>query len=105
MGDQPIMNCWKPCFLFRWLALALFLPYSAYAQTDGEGPAIDPWALVGDALPSAEPGPDKSNYSLYNPVPDDQMRPFSSDRPGKTHSSLTVDAGHIQVESDFINYT
>jgi hypothetical protein len=48
---------------------------------------------------------DKSSYNLFNPTPDDQMRPFSTDRPGKTHSSLTVDAGHLQVESDFWNYT
>ena len=33
------------------------------------------------------------------------MRPFSTDRPGKTHSSLTVDAGHFQLEGDFWNYT
>lgn len=48
---------------------------------------------------------DKSQYNLFNRTPDDQMRPFSTDRPGKTHSSLTVDAGHFQLESDFWNYT
>ena len=48
---------------------------------------------------------DKSQYNLFNPTPDDQLRPFSTDRPGKTHSSLTVDAGHFQLESDFWNYT
>jgi hypothetical protein len=42
---------------------------------------------------------------LFNPTPDDQMRQFSTDRPGKTHSALTVDAGHFQLESDFFNYT
>jgi len=50
-------------------------------------------------------GIDKSGYNLFNPTPDDQLRPFSTDRPGKTHSSLTVDAGHFQLESDFWNYT
>ncbi len=48
---------------------------------------------------------DKSQFTLFHPTPDDQMRPFSTDRPGKTHSSLTVDAGHFQFESDFWNYT
>lgn len=48
---------------------------------------------------------DKSQYDLFNPTPDNAMRPFSTDRPGKTHSSLTVDAGHFQVESDIWNYT
>jgi len=32
------------------------------------------------------------------------MRPFSPDRPGKSHSPLTVDAGHFQFESDAWNY-
>lgn len=48
---------------------------------------------------------DKSQYNLFNPTPDDQLRPFSTDRPGKSHSSLTVDAGHIQEEGDIWNYT
>lgn len=48
---------------------------------------------------------DKSQFNLFNPTPDDALRPFSTDRPGKTHSSLTVDAGHFQLEGDFWNYT
>ncbi len=48
---------------------------------------------------------DKSQFNLFNPTPADTMRPFSTDRPGKTHSALTVDAGHFQVESDIWNYT
>lgn len=48
---------------------------------------------------------DKSQFNLFNPTPTDAMRPFSTDRPGKTHSSLTVDAGHFQLEGDFWNYT
>lgn len=48
---------------------------------------------------------DKSAYSILNPVPDDKLREFSTDRPGKSHSSTTVDAGRFQIESDFVNYT
>jgi hypothetical protein len=48
---------------------------------------------------------DKSQFNLFNPTPADALRPFSTDRPGKTHSSLTVDAGHFQLEGDFWNYT
>ena len=48
---------------------------------------------------------DKSAYWLFNPVPDDKLRDLSTDRPGKSHSSITVDAGRVQVESDFVNYT
>jgi Putative MetA-pathway of phenol degradation len=46
-----------------------------------------------------------NDYSLFNPVPDGQLRDFSTDRPGKSHSAKTVDAGHFQIESDFIIYT
>ncbi|MBN8958834.1 MAG: hypothetical protein J0H17_20060 [Rhizobiales bacterium] len=37
------------------------------------------------------PQPDKGGYSLFKPVPDDKLREFSADRPGKSHSSTTVD--------------
>ncbi len=47
---------------------------------------------------------ESSGYTLFNPTPDQQMRPFSTDRPGKTHSPLTVDAGHFQEEGDIWNY-
>jgi hypothetical protein len=52
-----------------------------------------------------QPCNEASGYNLFNPTPAQQMRPFSTDRPGKTHSPLTVDAGHFQVESDIWNYT
>jgi hypothetical protein len=59
-----------------------------------------------DAPTSETPvGVDKSSYSLLNPAPDDKLREFSTDRPGKSHSSTTVDAGRVQIESDFLNYT
>jgi hypothetical protein len=49
--------------------------------------------------------PDKSAYNLFNPVPDDLMRELTPDRPDKTESPYTVDAGHYQLEMDFANYT
>ena len=49
--------------------------------------------------------PDKSGYNLFNPVPDDLMRELTPDRPDKTESPYTVDAGHYQLEMDFANYT
>lgn len=54
---------------------------------------------------AAQDSIDKSRFTLFNPTPADAMRPFSTDRPGKTHSALTVDAGHFQIESDIGNYT
>lgn len=52
-----------------------------------------------------QPSPDKSAYSFWNPVPDAKLRDFSTDRPGKSHSSTTVDAGRFQIEADFFTYT
>lgn len=51
------------------------------------------------------PLPDKSSYNLFNPVPDALMRELSPDRPDKTESPYTVDAGHFMLEMDFANYT
>lgn len=37
--------------------------------------------------------------------PGDALRDMSTDRPDKTESPYTVDAGHIQIELDLANYT
>jgi Putative MetA-pathway of phenol degradation len=48
---------------------------------------------------------DKNDYNLFNPTPKELMRELSPDRPDKTESPYTVDAGHYQLEMDFANYT
>ena len=48
---------------------------------------------------------DKSAYSLANPTPDNALRDLSTDRPDKTESPYTVDAGRFQVEMDFAIYS
>lgn len=48
---------------------------------------------------------DKSGYTLWNPTPDSQLRAMSTDRPDKTESPYTVDAGRIQIETDLVGYT
>lgn len=50
-------------------------------------------------------GQDEGGYHLFNPVPRDQMREFSIDRPDVTESPNTVDAGHFQFEGDLIKWT
>lgn len=50
----------------------------------------------------------KRSYNLFRPVPKNQMRDFSIDRPDVTESPMTVDAGHFQFEGDLfksIQYT
>src|SRR6267143_1757097 len=49
--------------------------------------------------------PDKSGYTLFNPAPRELRREMSTDRPDKTESPYTVDAGHFQAEADILSYT
>jgi hypothetical protein len=51
------------------------------------------------------PGPDKSRYNLFNPTPPGLMRPMETDRPDRTESAYTVDAGHFQFEMDLATYS
>jgi hypothetical protein len=60
------------------------------------------WA---DADGAGEPLPDKSRYTLFNPTPRWAMRELEADRPDKTESAYTVDAGHLQLEMDFARFT
>jgi hypothetical protein len=48
------------------------------------------------------PPPDKSGYDLFNPTPDTDLRGFSTDRPDKSATAYTVDAGHFQYETDLL---
>jgi len=49
--------------------------------------------------------PDKSQYNLFNPTPKNLLRKFTSDRPGVTNNPFTIDAGHLQFETYFVDYT
>lgn len=68
-------------------------------------------ALAAAALPGAAgaaentPAADKSQYHLFNPTPRSLLREMSTDRPDKTESAYTVDAGHFQFEMDLVNFT
>jgi Putative MetA-pathway of phenol degradation len=66
--------------------------------------SMTPGLAQTEAGAAASP-PDKSSYTLFNPTPDDQMRPFCTDRPTKSNLPCTVDAGHFQYEADIINWT
>ena len=50
------------------------------------------------------PDTDKSAYSILNRTPSAALRPFQSDEADKVVSPFTVDAGHFQIEGDFVNY-
>lgn len=48
--------------------------------------------------------PPAAAYDLFHPVPADQMRELSADRPDTTESPVTVDAGHIQIEASLFDW-
>jgi hypothetical protein len=80
----------------RWTSIAVFVPVLLCT-------------LICDGLAADDdtnkPPADKTGYNLFNPVPLELMRELSPDRPDKTESPYTVDAGHFQLEMDFANYT
>jgi hypothetical protein len=53
---------------------------------------------------ASEP-PDKGGYNLFRPTPDSLLREMATDRPDKTESAYSVDAGHYQIEMDLVTYT
>jgi hypothetical protein len=78
----------------------------AFADSDRQPVAADT-PIVQKAPKSSlkKAKPDKNQYWLLNPVPPDQMRAFSTDRPPKANVPYTVDAGHFQYETDLVNFT
>jgi Putative MetA-pathway of phenol degradation len=63
-------------------------------------------ARAGETEPSsATPAPDKSKYTLFNPTPIELRRAYNTDRPSKTDSPYTIDAGVFQIETDLANWT
>lgn len=62
-------------------------------------------SLAAHALVSAAEPTDKTRFTLFNPTPPALLRDLSTDRPDKTECPFTVDAGHVQIESDFAVYS
>ena len=56
-------------------------------------------------VPAIAAETDKSAFTLFNPTPDSALRDFAPDRPAKSTGPTTVDAGRLQYELDFANYT
>jgi hypothetical protein len=73
--------------------------------TSAAGLFISLVALGATAQETNSIPPDKSGCDLFNPVPAALLRELTPDRPDKTESPYTVDAGHFQLEMDFANYT
>jgi hypothetical protein len=54
---------------------------------------------------SDSPPVDKSQYTLFNPVPDDALRGMDTDRPNITNTPHTIDAGHVQIETGLYDWS
>jgi hypothetical protein len=76
-----------------FLLVCRFMPVHAFA-VEHEIPLAAP-----------TPMPDKSQYNLFNSTPIDLRRPYNTDRPSKTDSPYTIDAGVFQIETDLANWT
>src|SRR5690606_15714319 len=57
---------------------------------------------LGLAIAGAPPAP---AYDLLDPRPAGELRALSSDRPDQTDGPHTVDAGHVQVETELASFT
>jgi len=88
-------------------------PYIAALDTSTAAPGLGRrrWQslrlilALGVQVRGGEALPDKSVYSLFHPVPAEWMRELSTDLPDQTESPYTVDAGHLQLELDFLTAT
>ena len=65
------------------------------------GCLVIPGAVCSGAEP-LDPNEEKYSFLHRKPAP---LRELSTDRPDKTESAYTVDAGHFQVEADLVNYS
>jgi hypothetical protein len=62
-------------------------------------------ALLAAGAARAEPSDNKWQYTLFNPTPDRLLREFTTDRPDTTEGAFTVDAGHVQFETNVFGYS
>ena len=61
--------------------------------------------LPGGELAASPPlDRNKWHYNILHPTPRTLMREMSTDRPDKTESPYTVDAGHFQLEADLVSF-
>jgi hypothetical protein len=61
-------------------------------------------SALGNSSEPINPLEEKGQYSLLNPTPNDRLRSMDIDRPNKTNTPHTIDAGHMQFETGFFDY-
>ena len=63
------------------------------------------WVVVAAVVLGMTTARADDGFSLFDPAPDSALRSFCTDRPTKGTGPCTVDAGHLQIESDIFNAT
>jgi len=81
--------------------IAVFLNLEPVAQADDAGNISNRMKEE----QAADTAHHNEQYHLFNPTAKDRMREMSTDRPDKTESAYTVDAGHYQIEMDILSYS
>jgi hypothetical protein len=61
-------------------------------------------ATLGAPAAGGADAADKRRFTLLRPTPEALMRELVLDRPDRTEGPFTVDAGHLQLESDLVSY-
>jgi hypothetical protein len=61
-------------------------------------------AAVALAAAGTAAAQDKSQYTLFNPTPDNLLREMTTDRPDITETPFSVDAGHVQIETTVFGF-
>jgi hypothetical protein len=69
------------------------------------GGVVTGWVGAAEPAETVSSPAEKSAFTLWNPTPRPSLREMNTDRPDKTESPYTVDAGHVQVEADVLNYS
>src|SRR5579872_4815594 len=91
-----LLNAGRKSAIWKFAKTALLLTACSRAAL-ADGP-------TSTTATATEP-PNKWQYTLFNPVPLDAMRGMDTDRPNKTNTPHTIDAGHLQIETGLFDYT
>jgi hypothetical protein len=84
------------------LFAAVFVARESASCAGGDSTTTQP-SGVAIPTPASQP-PEKSQFTLFNPTPADQLRGMDTDRPNITNTPHTIDAGHLQIETGVIDY-
>ena len=107
-GDFNVAR--PPCALLLAPALMLIGAARPAVAADPVPPRVDLTVPRDTQAPDKSATPatvpvDKSQFNFFNPTPEANLRGFATDRPTKSYSPITVDAGHLQYETDTLVYT